>query len=127
MKTSSFFVILLLAGPVVAKPAAPDPGAKVYEELCQACHMANAMGAEGAGKITALAKNPNLESADYPIAVVTGGKGAMPWFRGNLTDQQIADVINHVRSHFGNRYRDKITAADVAERGVPAPPGRGER
>jgi mono/diheme cytochrome c family protein len=127
MKTSSFFVILLLASPVVAKPAAPDPGAKVYEELCQACHMANAMGAEGAGKITALAKNPNLESADYPIAVVTGGKGAMPWFRGNLTDQQIADVINHVRSHFGNRYRDKITAADVAERGVPAPPGRGER
>jgi mono/diheme cytochrome c family protein len=127
MKTSSFFVVLLLAGPVVAKPAAPDPGAKVYEELCQACHMANAMGAEGAGKITALAKNPNLESADYPIAVVTGGKGAMPWFRGNLTDQQIADVINHVRSHFGNRYRDKISAADVAERGVPAPPGRGER
>jgi len=127
MKTSSFFIVLLLAGPVVAKPAAPDPGAKVYEELCQACHMANAMGAEGAGKITALAKNPNLESADYPIAVVTGGKGAMPWFRGNLTDQQIADVINHVRSHFGNRYRDKITAADVAERGVPAPPGRGER
>jgi mono/diheme cytochrome c family protein len=127
MKTSSFFIVLLLAGPVVAKPAAPDPGAKVYEELCQACHMANAMGAEGAGKITALAKNPNLESADYPIAIVTGGKGAMPWFRGNLTDQQIADVINHVRSHFGNRYRDKITAADVAERGVPAPPGRGER
>ena len=127
MKTSSFFVVLLLAGPVVAKPSAPDPGAKVYEELCQACHMANAMGAEGAGKITALAKNPNLESADYPIAVVTGGKGSMPWFRGNLTDQQIADVINHVRSHFGNRYRDKITAADVAERGVPAPPGRGER
>jgi mono/diheme cytochrome c family protein len=124
MKTSSFFVGLLLAVPVVAKPAAPDPGAKVYEELCQACHMANAMGAVGAGKITALAKNPNLESADYPITVVTGGKGAMPWFRGQLTDQQIADVINHVRSHYGNRYKDKITAADVAERGLPTPPGR---
>lgn len=124
MKTSSFFVVLLLAGPVVAKPATPDPGAKVYEELCQACHMANAMGAVGAGKITALAKNSNLESADYPITVVTGGKGAMPWFRGSLTDQQIADVINHVRSHYGNRYKDKITAADVSERGLPAPPGR---
>jgi mono/diheme cytochrome c family protein len=124
MKTSSFLVVLLLAGPVVAKPAVPDPGAKVYEELCQACHMANAMGAVGAGKITALAKNPNLESADYPITVVTGGKGAMPWFRGSLTDQQIADVINHVRSHYGNRYKDRITAADVAERGLPAPPGR---
>ncbi len=124
MKASLFFVGLVLAVPVIAKPAAPDPGAKVYEELCQACHMANAMGAVGAGKVTALAKNPNLESADYPITVVTGGKGAMPWFRGQLTDQQIADVINHVRSHYGNRYKDKISAADVAERGLPAPPGR---
>jgi mono/diheme cytochrome c family protein len=124
MKASLFFVGLVLAVPAIAKPAAPDPGAKVYEELCQACHMANAMGAVGAGKITALAKNPNLESADYPITVVTGGKGAMPWFRGQLTDQQIADVINHVRSHYGNRYKDKITAADVAERGLPTPPGR---
>jgi mono/diheme cytochrome c family protein len=124
MKASLFFVGLVLAVPAIAKPAAPDPGAKVYEELCQACHMANAMGAVGAGKITALAKNTNLESADYPITVVTGGKGAMPWFRGSLTDQQIADVINHVRSHYGNRYKDKITAADVAERGLPVPPGR---
>lgn len=124
MKASLFFVGLVLAAPAIAKPAAPDPGAKVYEELCQACHMANAMGADGAGKITALAKNPNLESADYPIAIVTGGKGPMPWFRGSLTDQQIADVINYVRSHYGNRYKDKITAADVAERGLPTPPGR---
>jgi mono/diheme cytochrome c family protein len=124
MKTSSFFVCLALAAPVAAKPVAPDPGAIVYEEVCQACHMANARGAVGAGRITALANNANLESADYPITVVTGGKGGMPWFRGNLTDQQIADAINYVRSHFGNRYRDRITAADVAERGVPAPKGR---
>ena len=124
MKALLFFVVLALAGPVVAKPAAPDAGAIVYEEVCQACHMANAKGAVGAGRITALAANANLELADYPIAVVTGGKGGMPWFRGVLTDQQIADGINYVRSHFGNRYRDRITAADVAERGVPAPKGR---
>ena len=126
MKASLGLVLLALAAPVVAKPAAPDPGAKVYEEVCQACHMANARGAEGAGRITGLAGDPNLESADYPIAVVTGGKGAMPWFRGQLTDEQIADVINYVRSHYGNRYRDRITAADVKERGIPAP-ARGER
>ena len=124
MKTLSFFVVLALAGPVVAKPVGPDAGAIVYEEVCQACHMANAKGAVGAGRITALAANANLESADYPITVVTGGKGGMPWFRGVLTDQQIADGVNYVRSHFGNRYRDRITAADVAERGVPAPKGR---
>ena len=124
MKTASFLVCLLFASPLAAKAAAPDPGAIVYEEVCQACHMANAKGAIGAGRITALANNANLESADYPITVVTGGKGGMPWFRGSLTDQQIADSINYVRSHFGNRYRDRITAADVAERGIPVPKGR---
>jgi mono/diheme cytochrome c family protein len=124
MKTPSFFVAILLAAPVVAKPAAPDPGALVYQEVCQACHMENAMGGVGAGRIAALAKNPNLEAVDYPITIVTGGKGPMPWFRGQLSDQQIADAINHVRTHYGNHYKGKVTAADVAERGVPAPPGR---
>jgi mono/diheme cytochrome c family protein len=118
---------LLAATPALAaRSAAPDPGAVVYEEVCQACHMANAKGAVGAGRITALAGNPNLEFPEYAIGVVTGGKGGMPWFRGQLTDQQIADVITYVRSHFGNRYRGKVTAADVAANGVPAPK-RGER
>jgi mono/diheme cytochrome c family protein len=45
----------------------------------------------------------------------------MPWFRGALTDQQIADVINYVRTSYGNKYKDKVTAAMVAEQGLPAP------
>jgi mono/diheme cytochrome c family protein len=47
----------------------------------------------------------------------------MPWFRAALTDQQISDVINYVRSNFGNKYKDKVTPAMVAEMGVPAPKG----
>jgi mono/diheme cytochrome c family protein len=30
-----------------------------------------------------------------------------------LTDAQIADVINYVRTHFGNHYTDTITADDI--------------
>lgn len=121
----------LLAAPALAQkpakaPAAPHPGAEVYQNICQACHMANAQGGEGAGRIPALARNGTLEAAAYPIMVVTGGKGAMPWFRGNLTDQQIADVINYVRSNYGNKYKDKVTPAMVAELGLPAPK-RGDR
>lgn len=126
-------VVALVAAPALAqkpaaKPAAPHPGAEVYQNICQACHMANAAGGVGAGRIPALAKNGALEASAYPIMVVTGGKGAMPWFRGNLTDQQIADVINYVRSNYGNKYKDKVTPAMVAELGVPAPKGgnRGE-
>ncbi len=129
MMRAILLMAALIAAPALAqKPAkAPHPGAEVYQNVCQACHMANALGAEGAGKIPALAKNPMLEAAGYPIAVVTGGKGAMPWFRGSLTDEQIANVINYVRSNYGNRYRDKVTPAMVAELGLPAPKGgRGE-
>ncbi|MBU6164604.1 MAG: cytochrome c [Alphaproteobacteria bacterium] len=131
-------VVLILAAVLAATPAlaqtpakappAPHPGAEIYQNVCQACHMANAGGGEGAGRIPALAKNGALAAATYPILVVTGGKGAMPWFRGSLTDTQIADVINYVRSNFGNRYKDKVTAAMVAEQGIAAPRGgMGER
>jgi mono/diheme cytochrome c family protein len=30
-----------------------------------------------------------------------------------MSDQQAADVINYVRAHFGNRYGDAVSAADV--------------
>jgi len=30
-----------------------------------------------------------------------------------LTDLQVANVINHIRTNFGNDYRDPITAAEV--------------
>lgn len=116
--------VMLFAAPAAAKPATtPDPGEIVYREVCQACHMADAKGAVGAGRIASLAANENLAYPEYPIAVVTGGKGPMPWFRGNLTDQQIADVISYVRTHFGNRYKARVTAAEVAALGVAAPKG----
>jgi mono/diheme cytochrome c family protein len=127
MKTYLFIGAMLLAAPALAAaPAAPHPGEKVYREVCQACHMADAKGAVGAGRITALAGNSNLAYPEYPIGIVTGGKGPMPWFRGQLTDQQIADVIGYVRVNFGNKYKGKVTAAMVAESGV-ASPGRDER
>lgn len=125
MKTLLTITTLGLSGAAIAAPA-PHPGASIYQEVCQACHMANARGAVGAGRIASLAANRNLAYPEYPIAVVTGGKGAMPWFRGQLTDQQIADVVGYVRTHFGNRYKGRITAALVGEIGVPTPPGRGE-
>jgi mono/diheme cytochrome c family protein len=41
------------------------------------------------------------------------GHRGMPPFRNQFTNTQVADVVNFVRSHFGNHYRDKVTAADV--------------
>jgi mono/diheme cytochrome c family protein len=33
----------------------------------------------------------------------------------HLSDAQVADVVNYVRSHFGNAYKDRVTASDVAK------------
>jgi len=88
-------------------------GEALYKGICQGCHMPNAQGAVGAGMYPALAKNPKLEVAGYPIAVVVNGQKAMPSFGNMLNDQQVADVINYVRTHFGNNYKDKVSPADV--------------
>lgn len=88
-------------------------GEAVFKNICQGCHMANAQGAIGAGAYPALAKNAKLEVAGYPVAVIVHGQKAMPAFGGLLSDQQIADVVNYVRGHFGNSYKDKVTPQDV--------------
>ena len=88
-------------------------GEAVFKNICQGCHMANAEGAVGAGAYPALAKNAKLEVAGYPVAVIVHGQKAMPAFGGLLNDQQVADVVNYVRSHFGNNYKDKVKPEDV--------------
>jgi len=88
-------------------------GEAIYKGVCQGCHMPDAKGAVGAGAYPALAKNANLETAAYPVSIVLKGQKAMPFFGMQLDDQQIADVVNYVRTHFGNKYKDRVKAADV--------------
>jgi mono/diheme cytochrome c family protein len=89
-------------------------GEAVYTHVCQSCHMADARGAMGAGAgFPALAKNPRLAEAGYPVSVILHGQKAMLPLGGLLSDRQVADVVNYVRSHFGNRYSGAVTAADV--------------
>ena len=88
-------------------------GRQIYEETCQACHMADARGGGGAGTgIPALADNPRLGDKAFAIEVLVKGRGGMPWFTDILTPHQIAAVLTHVRSHF-NAYTDPVTAAEV--------------
>lgn len=90
-------------------------GEALYANLCQACHMEKGEGAVGAGKYPALAKNTNLESAGYPIYVILHGQKGMPPVGQMLDDEQVAAVVNYVRTHFGNDYKDAATAQDVKD------------
>jgi mono/diheme cytochrome c family protein len=88
-------------------------GAALYRDVCQGCHMADGKGAVGAGTFPALAGDPKLAAAGYPLAVVMNGQKGMPGFARALSDAQVAAVVNYVRSHFGNAYGDTVSDADV--------------
>lgn len=119
----------LLAAPILALAQGDSPGVEgmrpvvsitgedVYRNVCAACHMQDAAGGVGAAAIPGLADNPLLGTPEYPIHLVVAGRGAMPGFKGTLSDQQIADVVTYVRTHFGNHYDAPVTAAQVASDG----------
>jgi mono/diheme cytochrome c family protein len=102
-----------------------DPGAQVYFEYCSNCHVSS-----GGGYYPyqpALAGNPVVLESDPSSLInitlngslrVFTGQGPdvndMPYFRQLLSDQQIADVLNYVRSSWGNQ-APAVTPAQVAE------------
>jgi mono/diheme cytochrome c family protein len=92
---------------------AEQNGEALYGHICQACHMPDGKGATGAGTYPALAGDKALEAGRYPLFVVVNGQRAMPPLGSFLNDDQIAAVVNYVRTHFGNDYRDVVTADDV--------------
>ena len=99
-----------------------DEGKELYEQICQACHMADAKGGGQAGAmIPALAGNPRLVNKDYPSIILLKGRGGMPWFTDILTRPQIAAVLNYVRGHF-NDYHDEVTVADLDRISTANPP-----
>jgi mono/diheme cytochrome c family protein len=100
-------------------------GRQIFEQICQGCHMRNGQGAVGAGHYPALANNRTLASRRYMALTILMGRRNMPAFGAkhaigfggppaSLSEEQIAAVINYVRTHFGNRYKDSITADEVA-------------
>ena len=106
-------------------------GPEIYAHICQGCHMPGGQGAVGAGHYPKLAGDPALVSWQYVALTVINGKKAMPAFgvpvnpvmefgAVRLSDARIADVVNYVRSHFGNKWKDKVTAGQVAA--LPHPP-----
>ncbi len=96
-------------------------GRETYTSVCQACHMADGTGIEGA--FPPLAESDYLnEDPDRGISAVVHGlsgeitvngetyNGVMP--RQNLTDEEVANVITYVLNSFGND-GGEVTPEDV--------------
>jgi mono/diheme cytochrome c family protein len=88
-------------------------GEQLFAGVCRGCHMFDGKGASGAGTYPSLAGDRNLEAGGYPVDVVVNGQRGMPPFGSMMSNDQVAAVVNYLRTHFGNDYRDGVTADDV--------------
>jgi mono/diheme cytochrome c family protein len=97
-------------------------GKKVYDTYCISCHMENGMGVEGA--FPSLVKTGNLSDKNRLVKIILlGMRGPLKVngisFDGEMagiemTDKEVADVINYIRNSWGN----KAPLVQVAE--IPA-------
>lgn len=85
----------------------PD-GANLYTNTCAACHQADGMGIAGAFPALANSKVVNEEDPELMIKIILQGYdanpefGQMPGFAPLLSDEEIAAIINHEKSSWGN-------------------------
>ena len=104
----------------VASSADIRAGQRVYLNNCAQCHQDNGRGIPGvipnlAGNAAIAMDPPN----DMIVAVLqglqgTGGYGRMPSFAGALSDQDIANVANYVRTSWDDKSPASVTPAMVA-------------
>jgi len=100
-------------------------GASVYIDNCAACHRTDGHGYTRV--FPALAGNPVVQTADATSLihiVLAGGtlpathtapsKFTMPAFGWRLSDQEVADVVNFIRTSWGNQAA-KVSAKDVKD------------
>lgn len=107
-----------------AKTTAGSDGATLYSNHCASCHQANGQGL--AGVFPPLVNDPAVMADDptqHIATVLHGAQGRvingvtypapMPAFADQLTDPQIAAIIAHERSSWGNQ-SPTVTAKEVA-------------
>lgn len=89
-------------------------GAQLYTANCVACHQANGKGLPGvfpplAGSEWVVADKPDaliaivLHGIQGPLTVAGAQyNGLMPHFHDKFSNEEIAGLVNHLRSNFGN-------------------------
>jgi cytochrome c oxidase subunit II len=84
----------------IAGSALAQDGADIYAAQCASCHQSEG---QGLGTFPALADNAFVQGdAHEVVALLLHGRAAMPAFASTLDDAEIAAVLTHVRSSWGN-------------------------
>jgi mono/diheme cytochrome c family protein len=104
---------------------ASKPGARIYLDNCAACHRPDGVGYELvfprlAGNPVVQAENPQslisivLEGSQTPRTARTPAQFTMPRFAWRLSDKEVADVVNFIRTSWGND-ASPASSSDVAK------------
>jgi mono/diheme cytochrome c family protein len=94
LAAAAIFVIMLFANQ--GGGGATSKGAQLFAANCASCHGADGSGGLGprlAGRVT-----KDFPGIDKQIAFVKAGKGAMPSFEGDLSDEEIRLVVEYTRT-----------------------------
>lgn len=98
-------VLLVGLGCGGAAPAAAADlfqGRKIYQDHCMECHGVTGRG-EAAGTPDFARAGVLMRPDAALFRTINDGKGGMPAFRGILDEQEILDVIAHLRTFLGRR------------------------
>ena len=101
-------------------------GASEYVDSCAACHKTDGTGYKRffpqlKGNPVVLADDPTslihiiLTGARLPAVAGAPTAITMPAFGWRMNDQQVADLVNFVRSSWGNTQSSTVSASDVAK------------
>jgi alcohol dehydrogenase (quinone), cytochrome c subunit len=104
---------------------ASKPGARIYLDNCAACHRPDGIGYERvfprlAGNPIVQAENPKslvsivLDGSRTPRTASTPAQFTMPSFAWRLSDKDAADVVNFIRTSWGNSAA-AVSSAEVAK------------
>jgi alcohol dehydrogenase (quinone), cytochrome c subunit len=104
---------------------ARKPGARIYLDNCAACHRPDGVGYEQvfprlAGNPVVQAGNAQslvsivLDGSQTPRTARTPAQFTMPSFAWRLSDKDVADVVNFIRTSWGNR-ASPVSPANVSK------------
>jgi mono/diheme cytochrome c family protein len=98
-------------GQTAEMKASLERGQSVYESRCSSCHMAEGEGIESV--FPPLANTKNLTDKNRLVKIVLLGMRGPITVNGvaydgekagfELTDQEVADVVNYIRNSWGNK------------------------
>src|SRR6202023_997637 len=134
MRAVAWPFLLALGGVISPAAGANELGQKIFKERCVLCHQEDAHGAAGVAPSLVGTLVPYLASAEgkrYLAQILISGmigpidteghkfNGMMPSFRADLSDTEIAAVINYVLGTF-NGVSDAGATTPVAPEDVAA-------